>query len=64
MQVPTLLLIGQQEALYDSAAALERARRLIPNIEGELIAQANHEMTISKHEIVDPRVLEFLKRSA
>ena len=62
MQVPTLLLIGQQEALYDSAAALERARRLIPNLEGELIAQANHEMTISQHEIVAPRVLEFLKR--
>jgi hypothetical protein len=26
MQVPTLLLMGQQEALYDSKAALERER--------------------------------------
>jgi pimeloyl-ACP methyl ester carboxylesterase len=62
MQVPTLLLIGQQEALYEPGAALERARRLIPNFEGELVPRANHEMTISKHEIVDRRVLEFLKR--
>jgi pimeloyl-ACP methyl ester carboxylesterase len=64
MQVPTLLLIGQQEALYDSKAALERARRLIPNFEGELLPQANHEMTISKHEYVDQRLLEFLNRRA
>jgi pimeloyl-ACP methyl ester carboxylesterase len=62
MRVPTLLLIGQQEALYDSAAALERARRLIPDFEGELLPRANHEMTVSKHEIVDRRVLEFLER--
>ena len=62
LQVPTLLLIGQQEVLYDPEAALERARRLIPNFEGELLPRANHEMTVSKHEIVDRRVLEFLKR--
>jgi pimeloyl-ACP methyl ester carboxylesterase len=62
LQVPTLLLIGQQEVLYDPEAALERARRLIPNFEGELLPRANHEMTVSKHKIVDRRVLEFLKR--
>jgi pimeloyl-ACP methyl ester carboxylesterase len=62
LQVPTLLLIAQQEVLYDPEAALERARRLIPNFEGELLPRANHEMTVSKHEIVDRRVLEFLKR--
>ena len=62
IQVPTLLLIGQQEVLYDPAAALQRARRLVPDLEGELIPRASHEMTISKHEIVDRRVLEFLKR--
>jgi pimeloyl-ACP methyl ester carboxylesterase len=61
IQVPTLLLIGQQEAYYDPVAALERARRLIPNFEGELVSQANHDMTISKHAIVDRGVLEFLK---
>jgi pimeloyl-ACP methyl ester carboxylesterase len=62
IQVPTLLLIGQQEVLYDPSAALERARRLIPNFEGELIPRSSHDMTISQHEIVDRRVLEFLKR--
>lgn len=60
MQVPTLLLIGQQEVLYDPEAALGRARRLIPNFEGELVPGASHEMTISQHEIVDKRILEFV----
>ena len=64
MQVPTLLLIGQQGAYYDPKVALERARRLIRNFEGELLPRASHEMTISQHEIVDRRLLEFLKRSA
>ena len=62
IQVPTLLLIGQQEVLYDPAAALQRARRLIPNFEGELIPGASHDMTISQHEIVDQRVLAFLQK--
>jgi len=63
MQLPTLLLIGQLEALYDAQAALERARRLIPNFEGKLVPRANHEVTISQHEVVDRRVLGFLKES-
>jgi pimeloyl-ACP methyl ester carboxylesterase len=63
IQVPTLLLIGQQEVLYDPEGALERARKLIPNFEGELVPQASHEMTISQHEIVDRRILKFLRES-
>jgi pimeloyl-ACP methyl ester carboxylesterase len=63
IQVPTLLLIGQQEVIYDPEGALERARRLIPNFEGELVPQASHEMTISQHEIVDQRILETLRES-
>jgi pimeloyl-ACP methyl ester carboxylesterase len=63
MHVPTLLLIGQQEILYDPVAALERARMLVPNLEAELIPQANHSMTIEQHEVVDKRIVEFLKAS-
>jgi pimeloyl-ACP methyl ester carboxylesterase len=58
---PTLLLIGQQEALYDPVPAIERAKQLIPNIKTELIPHAGHELPASKPEAVDKRVLEFLK---
>ena len=37
MRVPTLLLIGDHEVIYDPATALARARRLIPDFEGELV---------------------------
>jgi pimeloyl-ACP methyl ester carboxylesterase len=60
MHVPTLLLIGQQEVLYDPVAALERARRLIPNLDGELVPRASHDMTQGQHQIVNARILEFL----
>jgi pimeloyl-ACP methyl ester carboxylesterase len=58
---PTLLLIGQREALYDPVAAIERAKQLIPNIKTELIPQASHELPVSQPETVNKRILEFLK---
>jgi pimeloyl-ACP methyl ester carboxylesterase len=64
IHVPTLLLIGQQEMLYDRVAALRRARSLIPNVEAELIPRANHAMTIEQHAVVDERVLGFLQRTS
>jgi len=59
---PTLLLIGQQESLYDPVPAIERAKRLIPDIQAELIPHAGHELPGSKPDMIDKLVLEFLKR--
>lgn len=61
LKVPVLLLIGDNEVVYNSAKALERAKRLIPNLEGELVPESNHNMCGSHYPIVDARVLEFLK---
>jgi pimeloyl-ACP methyl ester carboxylesterase len=60
LQVPVLLLIGEKEVIYDPAAALARARRLIPNLEGVLVPQSGHAMSYTQHQIVDALVLEFL----
>jgi pimeloyl-ACP methyl ester carboxylesterase len=57
---PTLLLIGQQEALYNPMAAVARAQALIPNLEAETIPEAGHDLPVSQHEIVDQRILAFL----
>jgi pimeloyl-ACP methyl ester carboxylesterase len=59
LRVPTLLLIGEQERIYDPKAALERARRLIPNMKGELVPQASHDMSYNCHELVDARIIEY-----
>jgi pimeloyl-ACP methyl ester carboxylesterase len=60
MRVPTLLLIGDHEVICDPAAALARARRLLPDIRGELVPRSNHDMCFSQHRIVDARVVEFM----
>jgi pimeloyl-ACP methyl ester carboxylesterase len=60
MRIPTLLLMGDHEVIYDPEKALARARRLIPDIRGELIPSSNHDMCFSQHRIVDARVLDFL----
>jgi pimeloyl-ACP methyl ester carboxylesterase len=60
LHVPVLLLIGENEVIYDAAKALVRARALLPNFEGELVPQSNHNMCASQYRIVDARVLDFL----
>ena len=48
MRVPTLLLIGDREVIYDPTTALARARRLIPNFEGDLDA------TVQSRHVLQP----------
>ena len=62
LHLPVLLLIGEGEVLYDAPTALARARRLIPDFEGELIPRCRHDMCDSQSRIVDARVLDFLKK--
>ena len=63
MRVPTLLLIGDHEVISDPVQALARARRLMPDLEGELVPRCRHDMCVSQYQIVDARVLEFLKKT-
>jgi pimeloyl-ACP methyl ester carboxylesterase len=58
---PTLLLIGEQEVIYEPRAAMERAARCIPHIEAEIIPNAGHALSFDQPESVDTRVLRFLK---
>ena len=58
---PVLLLIGENEVLYDAAAAMARACRLIPNFEGEMVPDCRHDMCSSQFRVVDARVLDFLE---
>jgi pimeloyl-ACP methyl ester carboxylesterase len=62
LPVPTLLLMGEHEVIYDAAKAMSRARQLIPKFEGELVPGCRHEMTVSQHRVVNARAVDFLKR--
>ncbi len=61
MRIPTLLLIGQQEVIYDPVASVDRARKLIPIIEADLIPNASHDLAYFQAKTVDERILKFLK---
>jgi pimeloyl-ACP methyl ester carboxylesterase len=61
LRMPVLLLFGDGEVIYNPAEALARARRLIPDLQSELIPGCRHEMCSSQHQIVDARVLAFLE---
>jgi pimeloyl-ACP methyl ester carboxylesterase len=64
LRPPVLLLIGENEVIYDAAKALARARRLIPDLEGELVPRCSHDITFTQKEIVDARALQFLGDAA
>ncbi len=63
LPMPTLVLYGDHEVICDPAAALARARRLIPHVDGALIADCSHDMCATQSRLVDARVLDFLKTS-
>jgi len=62
LKMPVLLLIGEQEFLYDSKAAVERAKHVLPNSNIGLLSKCNHAIVSDQTEIVSTRVLEFLSK--
>jgi pimeloyl-ACP methyl ester carboxylesterase len=62
LRLPTLLLLGDHEVMYSPEQALARAGRLIPGLEGQIIANAGHMLNSDQPEIVDRLILDFLRR--
>ena len=60
LKMPVLLLIGENEVIYNASKALARARRLIPDLTGELVPNCGHDISFNQHKIVDERMLTFL----
>lgn len=60
INMPTLLLIGDQDTSCKPTQVLERAKRLIPNIEAELIADGGHLFPTDQADVTNTRMLEFL----
>lgn len=64
LKAPTLLLLGDQEVIYDAKAALRRAAKLIPTLETDIIPGAGHALNFDQPERVNHRILDFLNRDA
>jgi len=60
LPMPVLVLIGENEVIYNARNALARARQLIPNFDGAIVPGCSHDMCSSQYQTVDARVLDFL----
>lgn len=60
LTMPTLLLVGEDEYLYDGRASVERANRVLPNGRAELLPDCNHAIVSDQTEIVTERLRGFL----
>ena len=63
IRVPTLYLVGENEKIYSAQKAVQRLNRVAPHIKAEIIPDAGHDLTIVQAEMVNRKVLEFLKQS-
>jgi len=63
IEMPTLLLIGAGEKIYNPKKAIERARRLMPNLTDEIILNAGHTLNMDQPEVINTRILQFLSKN-
>jgi pimeloyl-ACP methyl ester carboxylesterase len=60
IELPTLLLIGAGEKIYNPKKAIDRAQRWMPDLTAEIIPNVGHTLNMEQPEIINTRVLEFL----
>lgn len=60
VRIPTMLLLAEREVLFDIKPFLDRAVRLIPDIEAEIITGAGHYLNLDEPELINDRILRFI----
>ncbi|HEX8517185.1 MAG TPA: alpha/beta hydrolase [Bacteroidia bacterium] len=59
LKMPVLVLIGDKD-IINGKKSMEKARRLIPGVQTEMISRAGHFLSIDQAEEVNKKVLAFL----
>jgi pimeloyl-ACP methyl ester carboxylesterase len=62
LKIPALYLVGENEKIYSAQKAIQRLHRVAPHIIAEVIPNAGHDLTIVQAEMVNTKVLEFLRQ--
>ncbi|MBL7075200.1 alpha/beta hydrolase [candidate division KSB1 bacterium] len=62
ISIPTLFLVGENEVIYSAHEAIGRLNSVAPQIKTEIIPDAGHDLTIIQAELVNKKVIEFLKQ--
>jgi pimeloyl-ACP methyl ester carboxylesterase/TM2 domain-containing membrane protein YozV len=61
IKVPTLFMVGENEKIYSAEKAMARLESVAPQIRTELVPKAGHDLTLVQAEMVNRKILEFLK---
>lgn len=64
LRVPALFLVGEREVIYSPEKAIERIRRVAPQVRAEIVPGAGHDLTVAEADVVDRLILEFLRPTA
>lgn len=62
IQTQLLLLLGEEEVMYDPVEAFNRAKNSSPHIMTEIIKGVGHLMSMEKPEQINNRVLNFFNK--
>lgn len=60
LSMPILMLVGEQEIVNDSKAAIQRGQALIPEFEAQVIPNARHMLPFDQPQLVCEHILQFL----
>jgi len=64
IHAPTLLLIGDQERLYEPRPTLRMAMTRMPALDGAVVPDADHIAGMAQPDAVNAQILRFLERGA
>jgi pimeloyl-ACP methyl ester carboxylesterase len=60
IEVPAFFLVGENEVLYSPQQAVQRLNEVAPNVQTQIIANAGHDLTFVRPDIVNQEILGFL----
>lgn len=61
IKLPVLFLVGENDKIYSPQKAINRINTLAPDFKTELILNAGHDLTVAQADMVNEKILEFLK---
>jgi pimeloyl-ACP methyl ester carboxylesterase len=60
--VPMLILAGEHEKIYHPHKAVTHMNRVAPHVKMEVIKNAGHDLPITQSEIINQKIINFLKQ--
>jgi len=62
LRVPVLFLVGEHEKIYSPEKAVQRLRRVAPQIRAEIVPGGGHDLTVAQADLVNQKILEYLNQ--